>query len=264
MIRRAALALIAALLTAAPASAQSIWLDREPRPSVLVEILFPSFEGADTDFPTWAWFAGTRLPTGDAMSFVAELPYSRGEVGGDSESSIGNPYLGMEYAPRPTGPRVELGLRAPLASDDDILPVIVGFYSDVERQEAFIPDLVTVRLGVHYRHAATPDSRIAWDLRLVPSVWIPTESDAENEGFLGYGGMVRYEGDDVRFGGGLTGRWNMTSDGGDFGEASFHQLDLAADFLRGPVRPGLQLKLPLDDSLDLVDTVFGLSVTILP
>jgi hypothetical protein len=268
MIRRAALVLIAALLTAAPASAQSIWLDREHRPSVLVEIEFPSFDDADSQFPTWVWYAGTRLPTGRAMSFVAELPYARGEFENTpGQSSIGNPYIGMEYAPRPTGPRVELGVRAPLTSDDKLLPFLMGYYTDIERQEAFVPDQVTVRLGLHYRHAATPDSRIAWDLRLVPSVWIPTEDTflEESEGFLGYGGLVRYEGDDVRIGGGLTGRWLMTSDGADFSEASLHQLELAADFLHGPVRPGVQVKLPLDEGLtNTLDSVFGLSVTFLP
>jgi hypothetical protein len=104
-------------------------------------------------------------------------------------------------------------------------------------------------------------------VRFVPSVWIKS-GDAfldESEFFFGYGGTVRYEGDEVRMGGGLTGRWNVTSEGGDFGGNSVHQLDLEADFLRGSVRPGVQLKLPLDNDLTrVVDTVWGLSLTILP
>ena len=50
-----------ALALAVPASAQSIWLDREHRPSILAEVLFPDFEG-ETDFPTWAWFVAGKLP----------------------------------------------------------------------------------------------------------------------------------------------------------------------------------------------------------
>jgi hypothetical protein len=268
MIRRAALTAAAALLLALPASAQSIWLDREHRPSALAEVYFPNFDDADSHFPTWVWYAATRLPAGRALSFVAELPYARGEFGsGSGEGSIGNPYVGIEYASRPTGPRIEFGVRAPLVSDEKLLPFILGFFTDIERQDAFVPDQVTVRLGLHYRHAATPDSRVSWDLRFVPAAWIQTDDTflAESEAFLGYGGTVRYEGDDVRVGGGLTGRWNATNDGADFGEASFHQLDLAADFLHGSVRPGVQLKLPLDDNLTgTLDSVVGVSVTILP
>jgi hypothetical protein len=271
MIRRAVLTFALALLLAAPASAQSIWLDREHRPSALVEIEFPTFDGADSNFPTWTWFAATRLPLGRTTSFVGELPYAHGSFGSGlsevSEATVGNPYLGIECAAHPTGPRFELGARLPLASDDKLIPFVVGYYTDVERQQAFVPDQVPVRLGIHYHHAPEGGARVAWDLRLVPAVWIKTKDGflSDSEVFLGYGGLVRYEGEQVRVGGGLTGRWNVTNDGADFGEASNHQLDLAADFLSGSVRPGIQIKLPLDSELtNTLDSVFGVSVTILP
>jgi hypothetical protein len=259
------LALVAAL--SAPAAAQSTWLDREHRPSVLVEGLFPNFDDTDENFPTAAWYAAARLPLGKPTMFVFELPYSHGDIEGESESSIGNPYLGIEYAPKPSGLLLEFGGRIPLASDDKLLPFVVGYLTDVERQEAFVPDQVTVRLGLHYHHAAQPASRIAYDFRFVPSVWAKTSDQflAESELFFGYGAWMRYESDDVRVGGGLTGRWNVTNDGADFGEASFHQFDLGADFLRGPVRPGVLLKLPLDQDLrSTLNSVVGVSVTVLP
>ena len=264
-----ALGLLAAAV--APASAQSTWLDREHRPSVLAEILFPSFKDTDSQFPTWTWFASTRLPVGATTMFVAELPYTRGEFGsgtaGESGSSVGNPYLGIEYAPHPTGFLLEGGARIPLASDEKLIPFIVGYFTDVEREEAFVPDQVTARLGLHYHRAPDATSRVAYDLRFVPSLWIKTSDDFLNETelFLGYGAWLRYEGEMARVGGGLTGRWNATSNGADFGEASFHQFDVGADFLRGPVRPGIQFKLPLDDGLQTaLNSVVGLTVTVLP
>jgi hypothetical protein len=267
--RLVVLALLAAF--AAPASAQSIWLDREHRPSVLAEVYFPQFDGGGTNFPTWTWFAAARLPVGNSSAFVFELPYAHGDVGDapfdESQGSIGNPYVGIEYRPHPTGLLLEAGLRAPAASDTKELPFIVGYLTDVERQEAFVPNQLPVRFGLHYHHAPGPDALVSWDLRLVPSVWIQTSDEGpfDSELFFGYGGMVRYEGEQVRVGGGLTGRWNATSDGADFGEASEHQLDLAADFLGGSVRPGFQLKVPLDDGLtSVLDVTWGLSVTILP
>lgn len=271
MPRRIVLTTALALLLAAPARAQSVWLDREPRPSVLAEVYFPSFDETDSHFPTWTWFAAARLPIGRTTSFLAELPYVRWEFGSGlanaSDASIGNPYLGVEIAPRPTGFRFEIGARAPLMSDDNLTTFLVGYLTDVERQEAFLPDVVPIRLGIHYHRAAQEGSRVAYDLRLVPSVWIKTDDTflADDEVFFGYGGTVRYEGEQVRAGGGFTGRWNATNDGSDFGGSSFHQLDLAADFLRGSVRPGIQLKVPLDDDLtDFVDPILGVSLTILP
>jgi hypothetical protein len=263
-------ALLAALVLAAPASAQSVWLDREHRPSVLAEVLFPTFDDSETNFPTWTWFLTGKLPTGSG-SVVLELPYAHGDFGTDpfsvSEGSVGNPYLGYEYRPHPDGLLLEAGVRLPLASDSKFAPFITGYFSDVDRQEAFVPDIVPVRLGLHYHHAPGVATPISWDLRFVPSVWIMTDDTflEESEFFFGYGGTLRYEGESARVGGGIAGRWNATNDGADFGEASMHQLDLEADFLKGRVRPGVQLKLPLDESLtSVLQTSWGLTLTVLP
>jgi hypothetical protein len=263
--------LLAACLAcvAVPASAQSVWLDREHRPSVQTEVLFPSFDDGDTEFPTWTWFVAGRFPVARTSAIVIEAPYAHGDLGeGDiaSDGSIGNPYIGYEYRPHPSGLLLEAGARMPLM-EEELIPFVVGYFSDVDRQDAFVPNQLTLRLGLHYHHAPGSDSRVSYDLRFVPLAWIKTGDTFldENEFFLGYGGIVRYEGDDVRVGGGLAGRWNATNDGADFGEASFHQLDLEADFLHGAVRPGVQLKLPLDDNLtSVVDVTWGLSLTILP
>jgi len=270
MSRRPSLLVALCLLaSAAPASAQSVWLDREHRPSVLGEVLFPNFDGGGTEFPTWTWFIAGRFPVATSGAIVIEAPYAHGDFGDSdfaSDGSIGNPYIGYEYRPHPSGLLLEAGLRVPLM-EAEIIPFTVGYLSDVDRQEAFVPDQVTMRLGLHYHHAPSADSHVSYDLRFVPSVWIITDETflSESEFFLGYGGIVRYEGDDVRVGGGLAGRWNATSDGADFGEASFHQFDLAADFLHGSVRPGVQIKLPLDDDLtNVLDVTWGVSLTVLP
>ena len=264
-------ALVAALCVAVPASAQSVWLDREHRPSVLAEVLFPSFDESSTNFPTWTWFLTGKLPAGPTGAVVLELPYAHGDFGEEpfnvSEGAVGNPYLGYEYRPHPSGLLLEAGARLPLASDNKLAPFITGFFSDLDREEAFVPDIVPVRLGLHYHHAPSGATPVSWDLRLVPSVWIETDNTLidETEVFFGYGGTLRYEGEDVRLGGGLAGRWNASANGADFGQASNHQLDLEADFLRGKIRPGVQLKLPLDEGLtDVLQTSWGFTLTVLP
>ena len=95
-----AFALVACLF-APPARAQSTWLDHGHRASGLLEVLFPSFDGEDTGFPDWTWYATGRFPLGGETHFVGELPFTQMDlVGTTSEATIGNPYLGVEYAPR--------------------------------------------------------------------------------------------------------------------------------------------------------------------
>jgi hypothetical protein len=62
MIRRFLFLAACLAFVAVPASAQSVWLDREHRPSVLGEVLFPNFDGGGTEFPTWTWFIAGRFP----------------------------------------------------------------------------------------------------------------------------------------------------------------------------------------------------------
>jgi hypothetical protein len=69
----------------------------------------------------------------------------------------------------------------------------------------------------------------------------------------------------VRASAGFTGRWNLSSNGADFAHSTLHQGELAVDFLRGSVRPGLQFKLPLDHDLtEIVDQSWGFTLSILP
>jgi hypothetical protein len=256
----------------APAAAQSTWLDREHRTSVLTEIYFPRLEGADRDFPTWTWFAAGRFPISRASALVLELPYTRGEyehAGLPAQSAIGNPYIGIEVAPHASGARFEAGFRPSVMTEDFGVAAATGAFTDIEREEAFVPNLWVIRVAVHAHHAASATSPISWDIRFAPAAWITSSnrygSGDDNEFIFGYGGWLRYEARDARAGAGFGGWWDATNGGGDFGSTSVHQLDFAADFLHGTVRPGVQLKVPLDHDLaDTVDPAFGLSVMILP
>lgn len=257
-------------LLAVPASAQSVWLDREHRPSIMVEQFFPTFDRTDAGFPTWTWFLSGKVPVGNgSCSVVLELPYVHGDILGAFQpaGSIGNPYVGLEYRPGRTGLLLEAGARLPLMSDEEFLPFLIGSLTDVDRAEAFVPDQVPVRIGLHYHHGPEDENtRISWDLRLVQTVWIPTDYPGgfvkEGESFLGYGATVRYEDRIGRVGAGFAGQWNASNEGETFARASVHQLDLAADFLEGRVRPGVQVKVPLDDSF--LASSWGFTLTVLP
>jgi hypothetical protein len=270
MVRAALACVVLACTFPVSAWAQSAWLEREPRPSVFLEVLLPQLD-RDTEFPTWTWFLDARKPMSDHTALAVELPYARGEIldppfPNETGGTIGNPYFGIAYAPRPSGMHVEAGFRLPLVGEDSRPAAAVGFLSDIEREEAFVPDQLPVRVAFHFVSAADEASHFTYDARIVPSVWIKTGNAlSHGESFLGYGLTIRGVYPDVRAGVGFTGRWNLSSEGADFAGSTVHEFDAAADFLHGSVRPGLELKAPLDQGLsEALDLVWGVTLTVLP
>jgi hypothetical protein len=106
-------------------------------------------------------------------------------------------------------------------------------------------------------------SGFALRLRGGPCFWIKSGEREDSETFLLYSAQAFYKFSKVRIGGGLSGRYWVSSEGGDFAENSFHQLGFSLDFVLGKLRPGVYLRIPLDENLsDIVDAVVGLSLGI--
>ncbi len=59
----------------------------------------------------------------------------------------------------------------------------------------------------------------------------------------------------------MSGRTLVTEDFGNLGERTVSQLELHADFLSGSVRPGLDLRLPLDSLGQYISVVLGGSIS---
>jgi hypothetical protein len=98
-------------------------------------------------------------------------------------------------------------------------------------------------------------------LRGGPSLLINTDKDRfedATELFIGYSAQLGYESEMVSIMGGFTGRANLTEEDADYGERSVHQLGFMASVGLGNVRPGIHLRLPLDEDLkDTFDFVLG-------
>ena len=259
----AALLTFAALGMLAPsAHAQSIWLDRTNPKTIHLELAKPMFGGGvDEGFFTFAGFLTARLPASEGLDIVGELPMATlsSDDNGESSTMIGNPYLGIETVPAGGhGGRFEFGVRPPLASEDEFA-VFAGLAADANRWEAFFPNAIYVRAAGHWR-SDVRDGHPGVDLGVAPVVWIP-EEDGDTELFTTYSAQVLLQAADARGGVGLSGRWFVTADDASFGEASTHQFEAAFDFLRGDVRPGFVLRVPLDeDGFFTADAVVGLTV----
>ncbi len=240
------------------ATAQSIWLEPHEDRAIQLEILKPQLDRVDLTFPSAAYFVSLRLATAGAITLVAELPvaYAEEETFGESDATVGSPYIGAEFELSDAS-FAELGVRIPIT--DAGPAATVGAVSDfVDRFEAFLDDVVSIHAGFNYRK--TYDSGLSLRLRGAPVLDIPT-ADGDTELFVLYSAQVWYKVDRTSLGGGVSGRILTTEGEFDLGERTLHQLALAGSVELGRYRPGVQVRIPLDEDLrDILDLVVSFSL----
>lgn len=255
--------------------AQSIWVDRSHNKTIALEILKPNLAGDfydNTTFPTSVMFFSLHLPISNRLNVVGEFPLAHAGVdyGSDfsqfneSETGIGNPYVGLEILNENSSFFTEIGVRAPLTPESN-LGTTVGWFADfIDRSEAFWPDVLSVIAAQNYRYHAP--SGFTMRLRGGPSFWIYTgaeDTDEKVELFLLYSAQAGYESHNVRLMGGLSGRMIVTESDLNIGDRTLHQFGASASVDLGRVRPGVQFRLPLDEDFgDFLDSVFGVSLAI--
>lgn len=265
----AAAALVAATLAASPAdsSGQSTWTLRETRAAVELEVFRPDFsDELDFAFASSAGFLSGRLPLGTGWAVSADLPFARagwdGITGSESSSLLGNPYLGVEWTAS-SELTTELGMRIPVGELDDLddLPaILVGTAGELGRMEAFVPQTLGVYATADYRRPLNE----TFSLRLRGGPAFLGGDSGPDDLLVGYSGQLWYGKDRTRVGAGLAGRTNVTTDDEDV-ERALHQFALAGDYRIGQVRPGLQLRVPLDESVREASTyTLGITLTWAP
>jgi hypothetical protein len=244
------------------------------RNGLWVEWQKPSFkDGEGLTFTTSVVTLGAAFKLARGASLIAELPYAHAgyDQGGveESGSAVGNPYLGVRYAPPGAAfsPIVELGARLPLAREDpdDAMAQLVGAFTDFERFEAFLPKVTTFRLLLGGR-TANPGGAF---VRLLagPSAVVPTgDSDFdETEVYLGYSVQSGVALARLTAAVAFSGRAWLTSGGGcdGLGECTIHLLTLSVGYRVGSVEPMAFVRVPLDEDLsDALNNVVGLGLTL--
>ena len=230
------------------ARAQELWPGQSPS-SFRLDIQRPSIEDADYGFFTVTATPMFRFRL-KSVNLVADLPfasYAAGDESDESDFRIGNPYIGLETAKAGSPFSLQLGGRIPLADyGDDGTALAVGFLSDWDHVEAWVPDLIPVTATAVYQRVT--DGGLALGARLGGTGFFYTGDESDDADLLvNYGVRVGYEKDRALVGVALTGRWIATSDEGD--DSGQLQLGLEAGYRFGSVMPMLGLRLPVDDPL---------------
>lgn len=270
-------AVVVTAMIAPTATAQSLWMQRDGEQTLMLEVLQPSLEGFDAKPFSAALFLSGRGTVSPRISVVGELPFARHRstylIFGPAEyssSTIGNPYAGLEVK-LGSGPAfLEIGVRPPLAPDDEYPAVLTGRSADIGRWEAFDVNAFAVLAAFDIREV-TP-SKVAFRLRVGPSVAISTENE-DDLFYANYAFQIGYQGSKARIGVGMTGRSQLNElsyvsydpylpgAASNLGQRSASQFELHADFLSGRVRPGLDLHVPLDGMGNYVPLVLGASIS---
>lgn len=262
---RAALAFAiaaAALSAASPAAAQGFLLPATPEKGVWVEAAYSDFDELDVSLLSTVWYVTGRLPVTQRVRALVDVPLSHAKLdlfgtGEESSTVIGNPFLGVEFA---ASERLvlELGMRAPLTTADaESFADMTAVISDPMRAEAFLEDVVPVSAAATFDHPLSP--RFALRGRAGGTVFFVTEEESEREASLDYGLLGTYTAGDSRLAFGFSGRWFATNDEGSFGENSLHRLALSGDVLARGVRPGITVRVPLDEEWrGVVNSTVGL------
>jgi len=268
--------LFATLQLTTSLSAQPIWLEQTSGNSIAIEVLKPNFKGDDDfTFISSALFLSGRFSLGGNLIFVGEVPLAHAnlddikivdpstgetifELDFESETIIGNPYVGLQFHKPGSNIFTEIGGRIPVTPDDKFSASSIGASADFDRLEAFASDLLAITGKINYHNKNA--SNLVIRLRGGPTVWIPTD-EGDTELLLDYSAQVGYEGQQVSVIGGLTGRLIVTEEDLDFGERTFHHLGASASLNLGTVSLGIHFRIPIDEDLsDSIDSVLGLNL----
>ena len=244
---------VAAVLAAGstPLSAQIVVAPQPGRYGVSVEAMRPELKAIDgiTDSNGATMFLSGHAELKPGARLQIEIPfvYSKLTENGASESSssIGNPYLGLQLQKKWL--TVNVGGRAPLASTGEFAP-FVGMVTDLDRFEAFIPDMGTLTGVARVEGITSAGFAVAGFGGPAYMIYTGDETDVDNETTVIYGVEASYRATRVHAGARLSGRYIATEDG-SFNERSTHQVGLFASLGSGSIRPTLQFRIPIDDDL---------------
>jgi hypothetical protein len=263
-IRSAVLILMVVFAAASHAQIRNRDADWSDRQAFGVEVAKPLFENGET-MMTGAAYLTWQQPFRDRIMLHFDLPMASGEFQNDSlsnggESTLGNPYIGIEYKYR-DDVWISGGLRIPLAQDNTA--GFIGIYSDYSRVDAFAEGRWSIGgLVRHKRQIVGWTSLEIWGGSTImftpdPGILQADTTQADHFDIMVDWGIHVWEGSLVRYGVGFVGRTILTQ-GGSLSDHTRAQFNIEVTTIAGRLRPSLYARLPLDATLsDILDLVLG-------
>ena len=221
------------------------------------------------------WFLGTRTSLSSRVRVVTDLPFVTASLETSasqfdvSESTLGNPFIGLEVSVPSEQIQSTLGFggRVPLVGTvfdlEEFVALQYGLNSDYNRLGSFPSDVTTLVGTARARYAPTPDLAVTGGL--TPQLLIPISSQAsldDPELFGGYFFRAEISTGPALLSAGVSGIGILTEDIGRGASRFEHELGVAAEFESGPVRPGAFVILPIGgDRPEVINAIVGLGAS---
>ena len=273
----AAVALCSSALIISGAGAQSIWQHSNGDNSAGLELLIPSFNGNLDSYSGYILTLSGRYRISETNHLVVEVPFAHGAhtyqmfifngsgyvltTVDEGRDVIGNPYIGLEFASPGSQFFGEVGARIPVTPEASFPASTVAVNGDIDRFEAYTPDIVQTSLAVNYNPKLA--SGLEFRLRFGPlfDVSLKRESGA-TELYLLYSEQVFYRNELIDVGLGFSGRTILTSPRTN--DRTIDVFEIAAKVHVGQFLPGGTVRFPLDQSLSsIVSQTYGFSLEVL-
>jgi hypothetical protein len=245
--------------------------------SLTIEALRPQFKFANAEPTFWtsAWFITVAVPIHKRLHFVGQLPFAFGKLKDATVptegEALGNPALGLRFDHERL--TIDVGARIPVVKKGEITKdgfgSFVGALADIDRQEAFVPDILPIYATIRTKINASkisvyPYGGASFTMKLqserndfFKEIFRLREDDGELYVLYGADGWLELK--PVYLGATFSGRTWVNS-GGTFSASSIHQIAVRAKLVFEKVAPGLLFRVPLDDIL--LDNVIGLNCEI--
>lgn len=278
LLQQNVILLISLLLFPLMLSAQSQWLDYGQEGSSLsIEIIKPvqnvdSLAGTvEPDFTTLSGsiFLTGRYAIGKNFVLAADISIASGKFDSEefgpsgTQTIMGNPYIGAEYYLPETPLFFELGMRIPIVPSEKPHAYYNGIYSDLDRAEAFLPDIVPVYFAVNYETIS--ESKILFRARTGVNLWFISkewETYRDPMVLVDYTLQTGYYDPRVTIIVGLTGMIDLSSDPRFKEKDHILQYGATITVPFGNFRPGINFRIPGSKfTKSLIDYVFGLNLT---
>ncbi|MGB2867422.1 MAG: hypothetical protein WBD36_03135, partial [Bacteroidota bacterium] len=232
----------------ATTQAQTIWTQRSDGPQIRLEVLRPSIKsGAGVDFSSTIITLDGRVPITKGIAVQVEVPYTSEKISSpffsESQSQVGNPYLGFEISSEGFPVFAELGFRPMLVTSQKSSVSFGAVFGDFERAEAYLEDLTTFQFALN---VASPGRQgFVYRVKAGPTIWSP-KGGGDATTLIDYGAKAGYDNGAISAYAGLTGRWNTEVKSG---KSTYHFLGFDLGYRIDRFRPALFVHLPLDKEL---------------
>lgn len=210
-----------------------------------------------------AWYTSTLrgrmlAPISPSARLLVDVGLSLAGVDdGGADGTFANPELGLVFVDEAGESRGHLTVVLPIGFElgDDDVSTGSGFLTDFFRPDRWADDLVSVNAGVTPRAALGDATELTSEL--TAAAMIPTADNGDAELFARYALGLRHRTPALRLSGSIEGFAIVSQGDLSLGERTLHRLLLAIDGTNGG--PGLFVRVPLDEDLEGIDAVLGLT-----